>query len=370
MSTISDVARRAGVSAMTVSRVVNGSGAIAPATRARVEAAIAELGYVPNALGRQLRSKRTQMVGLVLSDITNPFFTTVARGVEDRAREAGYHILFCDTDESEAEEQRAVTALIERQVDGILLVPTGDDAPTLPLLANRGLPVVVLDRRVREPGIDSVATDSIAGARLLARHLLELGHRRIAVLTGRPAVSTSADRVEGVRLAFMEAGLPFDEALVQYGTYTAETGADGYRMTRRALALEPRPTAVFAANNFIAFGALRAIREAGLRVPEDLSVVTFDDLPVDWVADPILTVVAQPAYEIGRRAMGFLLERLAGESPARARHLLLPAQLIVRRSTAAPAPVTAVPTAGPAPRIAPAGRVPRPTRRRTSEVAR
>ena len=168
MSTISDVARRAGVSAMTVSRVVNGSGAIAPATRERVEAAIAELGYVPNALGRQLRSKRTRMVGLVLSDITNPFFTTIARGVEDLAREAGYHVVFCDTDESDAEERRAITALVERQVDGILLVPASQEVPTLPLLAARRIPVVVLDRRIREPGIDSVATDSIAAARLLA----------------------------------------------------------------------------------------------------------------------------------------------------------------------------------------------------------
>ena len=207
MSTLIDVARLAGVSTMTVSRVINDSGYISPETRERVNRAIAELGYMPNVLARQLRSKRTKTLALVVTDIANPFFTTIARGVEDAARARGYAVMFCNTDESETEEIEYVRVLIQRRVDGVLLVPATDSSGSLELLREHALPVVVLDRQVRSGGVDEVITDSEAGAYLAIRHLIELGHRNIAVLTGPRTVSTAVDRVAGYRRALAEAGL-------------------------------------------------------------------------------------------------------------------------------------------------------------------
>jgi LacI family transcriptional regulator len=339
MSTIRDVAQQVGVSTMTVSRVVNNSGYVSETTRDRVERAIADLGYVPNALARQLRSKRTKTLALVVSDISNPFFTTIARGVEDVAVRHGFSVMYCNTDESEAEEAQYLLMLIERQVDGVLLVPAASSGPSFRLLHAHGMPLVVLDRRVSARHVDSVRCDSEAGAHALTRHLIELGHRRIAVLTGRRAISTSADRVAGCRRALDEAGLTLDDGLVLYGDYNfgQPNQADGLRMTQRLLAsTSDRPTAIFAANNFIAFGAIRALHEARLRVPEDMSVVAFDDLPAEWVSDPFLTVAAQPAYEIGRRAAAMLLDSLAGTRVAGSEDVVLPFELIIRRSSAAP----------------------------------
>lgn len=331
MSTLTDVARLAGVSTMTVSRVINDSGYASPEARARVNRAISELGYMPNVLARQLRSKRTKTIALVVTDIANPFFTTIARGVEDAARAQGYAVMFCNTDESEAQEIEYVRVLIQRQVDGVLLVPATDSSASLQLLHKHGLPVVVLDRRIHSGGVDEVRTDSEAGAHVAVRHLLDLGHRRIAVLTGPEAVSTAADRVAGYRRAMAEEGLEPDGELVIFGGYNETSG---YEMTRRILDVRPQPTALFAANNFIAFGAIRALREAGMSTPEDMSIAVFDDLPPGWVFDPFLTVVSQPAYEIGKQAAELMLERLAGKAPAESRTIVLPSELITRRSTA------------------------------------
>jgi LacI family transcriptional regulator len=343
MSTISDVAKRAGVSAMTVSRVVNSTGYTSAETRGRVEAAIEELGYVPNALARQLRSKRTKTIALVVSDISNPFFTTIARGAEDVAVGHGFSVMYCNTDESEAEEEQYLLMLIERQVDGVLLVPARSSGTSFRLLQAHGMPVVVMDRRVAARNVDSVLCDSEAGAFALTRHLIELGHRRIAVLTGRRNVSTSVDRVAGCRRALEEAGLTLGDELVHYGGFNFGklNQADGHRMVEEVLAAPgERPTAVFAANNFIAFGAMRALGEAGLRVPDDMSVVAFDDLPEGWVAEPFLTVAAQPAYEIGHRAAALLLSHISGDHAATGESIVLPFELILRRSSAPPRAMT------------------------------
>ena len=337
MSTISDVAQRAGVSTMTISRVINNSGYVRATTRQRVERAIEELSYVPNVLARQLRSKRTKTLALIVSDIMNPFFTTIARGVEDVAAPRGFSVMYCNTDESAAKEAQYLRVLIERQVDGVLLVPTRGTGASFRTLRAHQMPVVVLDRRVTDRRVDSVRCDSEAGAHALTRHLVSLGHRRIAVLTGRRTISTSVDRVAGCRRALEESGLELDHDLVRYGLYNVGSlnQADGYKMAREVLAsASPRPTAIFAANNFIASGAIRALREAGLRVPEDMSVVAFDDLPAEWGIDPYLTVAAQPAYEMGRRATELLLDRIAGDPDAAGQAVVFPFELIIRRSSA------------------------------------
>ena len=318
---------------MTVSRVINNSGYISQETRQRVEQAIAELGYVPNALARGLRFKQTKTLALVLTDITNPFFTTLARGVEDTASEQGFSVMFCNTDESEEKEASYLNVLVQKQVDGVLLVPAQSAPESVTFLRERGVRFVVLDRRIPGTDADTVRGDSEQGAYALVRHLLELGHRRIAALSGPQAVSTASDRVAGYQRALAESGLTPEPALVRYGSFTQESGCT---MARAALALPQPPTALFTGNNFIAIGALRAVREAGLRVPDDLSLVTFDDLPAAAVIDPFLTVAAQPAYEMGRRATALLLERLAEGGPPAPQEIVLPAELIVRRSSGPP----------------------------------
>jgi len=334
MATLQDVARRAGVAPITVSRVVNNSGYVAQEVRARVEAAVAELGYVPNTLARSLRSRRTNTLALVLTDLTNPFFTTVARGAEDAASDAGLMMIVCNTDESAEEEAKYVKLLVQHRVDGILLVPACDGAEPLRFAQRHGVPVVVLDRRLPGVAADTVRCDSERGARELGELLVGLGHRAAAVLAGPVGVSTSDDRVSGFGAALATSGAV---CAVYHGEFTQDSGA---ALVRAALAGEPRPTALFAANNFLTIGALRGLRELGLRVPEDVALVGFDDLPPALVTFPFLTVAAQPAYEMGRLAVEVLLARVRGdqEAPAPTREIVLPTELIVRQSSGARRP--------------------------------
>jgi len=281
MPTIYDVAERAGVAPATVSRVINESGYVSEETQVRVRHAIDELGYTPNRLARGLRSKQTQTLGLVVTDITNPFWTTVARGVEDAASQAGFSVILCNTDESDAKQDQYANLLLEKQVDGFLLVPATRDVTTVSLIQERAVPIVVLDRRMSLP-VDTVRGDSEGGAYTLTKHLLSFGHRRIALLGGSVDVSTAQERVVGYCRALEEAGIPVDESLILHRAFTQQAG---YAMTQAVLKMEPRPTALFAVNNFIAIGAVRALRDAGLRVPEDVALVSFDDLPTTLLLD-------------------------------------------------------------------------------------
>jgi len=330
MADIRDVAKRAGVAPITVSRVINNSGYCSAQTRARVEAAVSELGFVPNRLASGLRSKRTNSLALVLTDITNPFFTTIARGVEDIASQAGYTVIFCNTDESAAKEKMYLRMLLEKRVDGILLVPAQSGIDSVTLIKKHQTPLVILDRRVPDLKTDVVRCDSEGGAYQLTRLLLSLGHREIAILNGPQGVSTAEDRLAGYRRALAEAGIPADTGRESYGAFNEESGAE---MTRRALSGANKPTALFAANNFIAFGALKTLRELSFRVPEDIAVVGFDDLPPALVTFPFLTVAAQPAYEMGQKAMEILLNKLGDETFDHYQEVVLPAEIVIRASS-------------------------------------
>ena len=332
MPTIQDVAKLAGVAPITVSRVINNSGYTSEETRARVEAAITSLGYIPNTLARGLRSKRTHTLALVMTDITNPFFTMIARGVEDRASQSGYTVIYCNTDESEAKEEKYINILMQKQVDGILLVPACSNSASVKFLQSNHIPVVLIDRKIPDIQIDLVRADSEGGAYNLIKHLIELGHKKIATITGPREVSTSSDRVAGYQRAMLEANLE-DHQSVYYGSYTQ---ASGYDLTRQALSLTTRPTAIFGTNNFISIGVLKALRDAGLGVPEDVTVVGFDDLPDSMVVEPILTVASQPAYEMGSQATELLLKRISGELPEGSHEVILPTEMILRSSSAPP----------------------------------
>jgi LacI family transcriptional regulator len=335
MPTIRDVAKQAGVSPITVSRVVNNSGYVGKETKKRVQAAIRQLGYVPNTLARSLRSRRTCTLALVLTDITNPFWTTVARGAEDAASQAGFSMMLGNTDESEEKQDRYLTALLEKQIDGILFVPAGNANAAIRKLKRQDVPVVVLDRRITGAKADVVRCDSDGGAYKLTQLLLSLGHRRIAVLSGPRSISTAEDRVRGYQRAFAEHGMPIQPELMQYGGFTVESGVE---MARGALTLSPRPTAIFAGNNFIAIGALKVLQEFGVRVPEDIALVGFDDLPANLTIDPFLTVARQPAYEMGSRAAELLLARLTGTAPREFQEVVLPTEVEIHRSSGSPTP--------------------------------
>lgn len=328
MTTIREVARHAGVSPITVSRVVNNTGYIRAETREKVLAAVELLGYVPNTLARSLRWKQTGLLALVLTDITNPFWTTVARGVEDAASDAGLSVILCNTDESSDEQERYLTVLLQKRVDGILLVPAASDPAPLEAIRRQKIPVVVLDRRVPGVEVDVVRCDSRGGAFQLVQHLTRLGHRRIALLAGPEGISTTEERILGYRQALQAAEIA--EAFIYAGAFTLQSG---YDMAQQALANPARPSALFAGNNFIAIGALRAVRDAGLRIPEDISLVGFDDLPPALVVDPFLTAAAQPAYEMGFEATRLLLQRMAGDGPTEMQETILPVQLLERSST-------------------------------------
>ena len=329
MSTIHDVAKQAGVSSITVSRVINNSGPVSKKTRARVEAAIKELSYVPNQLAASLRSKRTSTLALVVTDITNPFFTTLARGAEDVASEAEYSVIFCNTDESQDKERKYLQLLFQQQVAGILLVPARSDPYPIEFIQQQNTPLVVVDRRVPGVEADVVRCDSKEGAYRLVSFLLELGHLHIAILNGPHGVSTADDRLAGYEQAMQEAGCNDYSELVHFGAFSLESG---YEMARQVIATKPRPTALFATNNFIANGAFRALQENDIKVPDDMAVVCFDGLPMDMVSYPFLTTIAQPAYEMGQQAAKLLIAQLS-DKRHEYQEIILNTELIIRASS-------------------------------------
>jgi len=248
MSNIRDVAKRAGVAPITVSRVINNSGYISRETRERVEAVVAELQYVPNSLARSLRFNQTKTIGLVVPDITNPFDTTIARGVEDVAHEHDFNVFLCNTDGAEEKQANYLTALLQKRVDGILLVPVRNSDQSVQPIQQQGVPVVVLDLRISYPYVDVVRGDSEGGAYQLVQFLLGLGHRQIAMLSGPVDMSTAVDRVAGYRRAMSEAGLESNEALIYLGAYSID---GGYDMMQQVLQKSLSPTAVFAGNTLL-----------------------------------------------------------------------------------------------------------------------
>ncbi len=313
MATIRNVAMQAGVSMITVSRVINEIGYVKATTRARIMQAIQELNYVPNQHARSLRSKRTHTLALLITDVANPFWTTVARGVEDKAAENNFSVILCNTDEDLEKERAYVKVVIEKRVDGVIVAPSTSDSTNLHRFTANNIPYVVIDRRIDQLETDIVLGDNLEASRKLVSYLVTLGHRRIAVITGPAGISTADERLAGYREALADAGIAGDPDLVRRGPFTQETGHD---LTFKLLALPQRPTAIFACNNFIAFGALLALGERGLSVPQQMNLVAFDELPLLSVFCPSLKVAVQPAYEMGAIATELLLERIFGPAGA------------------------------------------------------
>lgn len=315
---------------MTVSRVVNDQPGVSAETRKKIEVAIAELNYAPSKVAGSLISAKTELIGMIVPDVSNPFFGPIVRGAETAARKAGYRLLLCNSESDLRLEKDYVSDLVAHRVEGLLIAPVGDkSAGHLGRLVDQRFPIVLLDRQVEGLSCDSVSLDNADAARRLVAHLINVGHRRIAIVTDADDVSTGRDRLQGVKLAFEDAGLPFDEDLV-FHTSTDQIG--GYRAAQLVLGLERRPTAIFAVNNMTAVGIMQALRQANLRVPNDISLVCFDDVQHLAVISPFLTVVDQPSETMARVATQLLLERISGNAGRQPRVVSFPGELIVRQS--------------------------------------
>jgi LacI family transcriptional regulator len=329
VSTIRDVARTAQVSQATAARALGGYGYVSAASRRAVEAAAEQLGYVPNDVARALASGVSSAIGLVVGDVENPFFAAAARGMSDVIEEHGHTLLLANSDEDLERERVAVETLRSRRVDGLVVVPSsGTPSPHLRAAVAAGTPLVLLDRAVRGLGVDAVTVDNAAGARSAVEHLLGYDHRRIGLVSDGPEIPSSAERIKGYRDAMGDAGVGVEAGLE---AITGPTREEGYAAALELLRRPERPTALFTTNNFMTLGAVRAMRDLGLHAPDDISLVGFDDLEWTTLVDPPLTVVSQPAAELGQEAGRRLLARLGGAT-RRPQRVRLPTELIVRGS--------------------------------------
>jgi len=325
--TIYDVARRAGVSIATISKVINHKGSISDRKRKEVWQAIEELDFQPNVMASALTGKPTRTVGLLVPDIANAFFAELVRHIENRCRELGYNVYVCSTDYDPVIEERSIAVLRRQRVDGIVCISGFENADGVRRLASEPFPVAVVARDFDELDIDVVAADDVMGGYLAGSHLLELGHRDIAVLARN--VRSNRDRVRGFRMALERNGVASREPIDFVDAGSIESGK------ARALGdLSGRspPTAIFACNEMLAIGAIEAVEERGMSVPEDISVVSYDGSLLATIARPALTTIAQPTMQIGERAVDWLDLRIRGERSAGAK-LLLPPRLVVRNST-------------------------------------
>lgn len=324
-STIVDVAARAGVSHITVSRYFNSPEKLSLATRNRVKQAVEALNYVPNAAAQTLVRGNSELVALVVPDITNTFFTTLARGVEDAAREEGYTLILGNTDEDTAQERAYLELLVAHRVRGIILAPTSDSTENVIWAQQRRIPVVLTDRTLPQVKADVVRADTRWGLYRLIQHLVQNGYTKISFVGGQPDLSSLQDRLNGYREAMREAGL---NEHIRLGRFDRDSGQTIVESLIRDNSL---PEAIVAANNKVVVGVLNALRKHHIKVPDDVAVACVDDIEPAAAIDPFLTAIDQPAYEMGRQSMEMLLRRINGSSePAQIR--ILPVQLLIRRS--------------------------------------
>jgi LacI family transcriptional regulator, galactose operon repressor len=333
MSTIKEVAHLAKVSTATVSHVINESANVSSELRERVQKAIQALDYRPNHVARSLKMRRTNMLGMVVTDITDPFFAQMIRGAEDAAREHGYLLTIFNTDDNVEKEKEVFAVLRSRRMDGILLVsaPSKGSPKHLQQTITDQVPVVCLARIPKGFPVDSVTIRNRENARECVAHLISMGHTRIAAIGGPDSVAPARDRSQGYLDALQEAGLPVDSALMAEGDFRSESG---YRLGKKLLQLPYPPTALFVVNGMMTVGLLKALDELGLRSPDDVALAAFGDRGVAEYLYPNVTVAAQPSYEIGYRGAELVIQRIRGEQkPSRPLHIQLDAPLELKKSS-------------------------------------
>ncbi len=326
--TIRDVAALAGVSTATVSNVLSGSRYVGPERRSRVKDAIDELGYRPNGIAASLRSQRTKIIGIVVPDIVNAFFSSLVQHIEELAAGSGYQIILVSTNEDAEQERERMYALLSRRVDGLIVVPVSDAFETRSDVLSEGVATVVVDRGCQMSGIDTIAADNVSAARDGTRHLIGLGHKDIAMVVSIPTLDNIQGRIEGYRMALTEAGLE-DHAQIVVGGVTVESSRAA---VVTCLDRQDRPTALFAGTNIVALGAIHAVRDLDLEFPRQVSLLGFDDFEWMTVLKPYISTIQQPTREMAAHAWRLLTDRLAGRRHEVAR-VRLPCTLHVREST-------------------------------------
>lgn len=330
ISTIRDVAERAEVSVTTVSHVINKTRFVSEDLIQRVNEAIVALNYQPSRLARSLRTKTSGTIGVVIPDNTNPFFAEVVRGIEDHCYQQGYSVFLCNSDGDSEKEYNYIKLLREKGVDGMVLVSTGNKSDSLELLDQGQIPKVIIDRELESIDSDSVLVDNLDGGYKATRHLLELGHLRIGCITGSSQITPSAERLEGYAKALKEQGIAIESSLIVTGDFKSQSGGECFVN----LMMQPDPpTAVFVCNDLMAFGALSAARQLNVRVPDQLSIVGFDDVAMASMMIPSLTTIAQPKRELGETGATLLLKRIKERDSEQSTIVLQP-MLVERESSA------------------------------------
>jgi len=331
-SNIHDVARKAGVSSATVSRVLAGNESVNLQLRTRVLDAVRELNYRPNRVAQSLRVQKSSTIGLIIPDIQNALFLSLVRAVEDLAYVHQFTVILCNTDDNSEKQKSYLDIVQSQQAAGIIVVPTSPkDGTVLSSIQAAGTPIVLVDREVAGFKADTVIVDNVRGAHLAIAHLIDLGKERIAILAGPQTLTPGRERLQGYFAAFSEAGVDPASELVRVGTFKRDSG---YELTHQLMNLPHPPDAIFASNNLMALGCLRALHELHVRIPDQVALVGFDDMP--WAEDlnPPLTAITQPSYELGQQALELLLNRIKNPN-ASYRKVILQPQLIIRESCGA-----------------------------------
>jgi LacI family transcriptional regulator len=333
MVTIYDIAKKANVSAMTVSRVINKSGKISEETKKKVESVIKELNYIPNNSARHLITKKTKILSLMITDISNPFFTNVARGAEDKAMQLGYQLLLCNSDENFEKESKYMDMLISTGTDGVLIAPANNSSKkNIRKLSKHGIPFVLIDRNIEDLECDQVLSDNGTTTRRLMEHLMSQGHKKIAIINGPLDVSTARERHQAYMDTLKIHGISINKNLIKESQFR---DSDVSSSIQQLLDLpeSERPTAIFATNNFIGMNSIKFLYSHNIKVPEEMAVVSYDGIPNYTENESQLTVAEQPAYNFGYFGIQLLIERIEGKAPEKPRKIVLPADIHIRASS-------------------------------------
>jgi LacI family transcriptional regulator len=337
MATIKDVAKTAQVSITTVSHVINGTRHVSDKLRERVLCAMETLGYRPNAVAQSLRRGSTGTIGLILPDNANMFFAEIARIIEDLGFQNGYSVILCNTNDDPGKEFTYTRTLLEKQVDGMLFISAGNSGPSTRRILEEGVPMVVVDRELPDMETDQILVDNFAGGYIAGQYLTHLGHRRLACIGGPLRLTPSAQRIQGFTHALEEANLPFDPEYMVRGDFRFPSGEQA--MDHLIEMGSRRPSAVFVCNDMMAFGAIRSAHKHQLQVPQDLSIIGFDDIPLAQAVSPGLTTIAQPIAQLAQKSIDLLLEKMnrrsAAAEPCETQRIMLAPHLI-ERDTCAP----------------------------------
>ncbi|MCX6089941.1 MAG: LacI family DNA-binding transcriptional regulator [Candidatus Atribacteria bacterium] len=327
--TIKDVAKNSKVSATTVSRVIHGNSKVSPKVREKVLETIKSLNYFPNENARAIVNKRTNVIGLVLTDISNPFYPTLLRGIENTINKSNFSMILCNTDENPTKEERFLRILLEKRIDGLIIVPTGPDISFLKTFEARNIPIVCVDRVVRNVETDSVVVDNFHGAFIATEKLIQSSHQRIAIIGGNKNIFTIGERFRGYTEALDTHGIVTNQDYIKMGGFTIE---DYEQDTLNVFSLATPPTAVFSAGNLSTIGIYIALNKMKKKIPRDVSIVGFDDLVWVEALTPPLTAISQPIYQIGATSAQLLLQRMLHEGPSEKQNIMLSTSLVIRES--------------------------------------